>query len=345
MTALPRPGTTDGQYGEYEIVPDVSVDDSAREQAQKIDELLNQPPVEQAPQVIERETVVRERRPRKSYPKRIMTGVKLAGVALAVYGGYQVYQGITSNGGAHMEGEVTSEETRVTFYENSPIELAGIESDVSLELEAGYDRTVSVFGVEVDINPINNEYTFKQEDLTLDTTAKMVVESMRVEEAEDQFIVSFDGNMDIDDASVDWEEEEFAGADIKATSWSVGNEEKDKIDNDALEILQDSAGVTSACALRDERVGDLLASGVEKFLTIVNPDFADSGKELVLSIEDIDSKTAELYAKAVDALNATIEKIKQDYSDPNDIFDLDISSILDCALQDIRITDPKSKSE
>jgi hypothetical protein len=344
MTALPRPGTTDGQYGEYEIVPDALAEVLATEQAQQIDEPLNQPPVEQMSPVIERETVIRERRTRKSYPRRIMTGVKLAGVALAVYGGYQVYQAITSSGGAHMEGEVTSEETRVTFYENSPIELAGIESDVSLELEAGYDRTVSVFGVEVDINPINNEYTV-EEDLTLNTTAKMVIESMRVEEAEDQFIVSFDGSMDIDDASVDWEEEELAGADINWNSFSVGNEEKDNIDNDALEILQDSAGVTSACALRDENVGELLANGVEKFLTIVNPDFADSGKELVLRIEDIDSKTAELYAKAVDALNATIEKIRQDYSDPNDIFNLDISSILDCASQDIRITDAKSKSE
>lgn len=289
--------------------------------------------------IIERQNIGRQR----NYPRRIMNGVKLAGAALAIYGGVQVYQALTGNEGSHMTGEVTSEETRVTVYQNSPLELAGIQSDLSLELEAGYDRTVSVLGFEVDVVPINNEYTFNQENLTTDTTATFTPQTMIVEETADEFKVSFAGEMDLSKASIDWSEQEFAGADIKGTSFSVGNELKDEIDNDALEILQDSAEVTAACAVRDEEVQPLLTTGVSKFLTIVDPRFRDSQKKLVVSIDGMSDQTARLYAEAVDGLNATVDGIKADYDGPNDTFDVDITSITNCADQDIKIVPNQPK--
>lgn len=262
---------------------------------------------------------------------------KLAGAALAIYGGVQIYQALTGNEGAHMTGEVTSEETRVTVYENPPIELANIESDISLELDAGYDRTVSAFGIDIDINPINNEYYFSQKDLTANTKATLTPAVMRVEESEDHFEVTFEGQMELSQSAFDWTEEELAGADIKGTSFSFGNELKDEIDNDALEIMQESAGVTAACALRDEQIADALTGGIANFLRVVNPDFKDSNKPLKVSVSGLDEQSARLYAQAVDRLNQTVEAIKADYSGPHDQFELDISSILNCDAQDIRL--------
>ena len=200
-----------------------------------------------------------------------------------------------------------------------------------------------MLGFEVDVVPINNEYTFNQENLTTDTTATFTPQTMIVEETADEFKVSFDGEMDLSKASIDWSEQEFAGADIKGTSFSVGNELKDEIDNDALEILQDSAGVTAACAVRDEDVQPLITSGVSKFLTIVNPRFRDSDKKLTVVIDGMNDQTARLYAEAVDSLNETVDGIKADYDGPNDTFDVDTSSITNCDEQDIKIVPNQPK--
>lgn len=287
------------------------------------------------------EQVVRVRHEQRNRPGKIKTVLYAGGAALALFGAYQVYRGLTSGGGSHMQAEVTVDETRVMVYQNPPIQLAGIDSDLNLTLTAGYDRTGPIPGV--DINPINNMYEFDQKDLTTRTEATLTIQTMAVEEGADETVVTLGGEMDLSKSSIDWDKEEFAGADISGTSYSVGNDLKDRIDNDALEILQGSAGVTAACALLDDDIQPAITKGVETFLKIVNPELAESDTPIRVVIEDQESKAQGLYIDAKDELQATLRSIESDYDGKNDTFEADISQILDCQAQDIRLVQSSTR--
>lgn len=285
----------------------------------------------------------RPRRLREEKPKvSLLKKAKRIGAATLIAAGgagvYVLYNGIFSGGGHKMEAKAKVEETRVyPSYHNVPLQLARIESDIDLEMKAGYDRTVSIGPFEADLIPFNNEYTLKQNDLTTETTATLTVSEMVIKETPKEIIVTLKGGMDISKASIDWRTQEFAGADINSTDLSFGNDKKDQIDNDALEILQSSGEVAAACALRSEEVQPALTVGVKKFLEIVKPELVKKNKELVVYIENIDIEADRIYAEAVDTINAVVRDIGKDYSGKNDIFDVDISGIVDCDSQNIRI--------
>jgi hypothetical protein len=92
-----------------------------------------------APAVSRNVTRVRHERSRR--PGKVKAALYAGTTALVLVGAVSIYRGLTSGGGSHMSAEVTAEETRVTVYENPPLQLAGIDSDLSLEMIAGYDRT------------------------------------------------------------------------------------------------------------------------------------------------------------------------------------------------------------
>jgi hypothetical protein len=124
--------------------------------------------------------------------------------------------------------------------------------------------------------------------------------------------------MDLSNASIDWSQEEFAGADITGTSYSVGNDLKDKIDNDALEIMQGSAGVAAACGLMDESIKPVITGGVEKFLSIVNPNVLHKDKPVRVIIEDLDAQSQGLYIEMKNELEAVLRGIESDYDGKDD---------------------------
>jgi hypothetical protein len=281
------------------------------------------------------DNVIRVRHEHSRRPGKIKTALYAGGAALALYGAYNVYQGLTSGGGSHMQAEAQVEETRVTVYENTPLQLAGIDSDLNLQMTAGYDRTGPIPGL--DINPINNMYTFDQEDLTTHTEATVTVETMTVEESETEISVTLQGDIELSNASIDWSEEEFAGADISGTSVSIGNDLKDRIDNDALEIFQDSAGVAASCALLDEKIQPVITDGVSTFLKIVKPELNDSTKPLRVRVQNLRSRAQTLYIEAKDRLQDTLREIESSYSGKDDTFEADVSQILDCNAQNIRL--------
>lgn len=304
------------------------------------DDQLAQEYIASQPQVIQHENVVRVRHEQGHRIGKIKTAIYAGGAALALFGAYQLYRGLTSGGGSHMQAEVTVDETRVTVYENAPLQLAGIDSDLSLHITAGYDRTGPIPGI--DINPINNMYEFDQDGLTTHTEATLTVETMQVEENDNDVVVTLGGDMNLSRASIDWKEQEFAGADITGSSYSVGNNLKDQIDNDALEILQDSAGVTAACGLMDNDIQPALTKGVETLLKIVKPELIAGDKSMRVEIEDLHSQAQGLYVDAKDELQATLHGIESDYDGKNDTFEADISQILDCQAQDIRLVQPEA---
>ncbi|MCA9377276.1 hypothetical protein KC685_05160 [Candidatus Dojkabacteria bacterium] len=264
---------------------------------------------------------------------------RVGAAALVVAGGYGAYnfvQGLMSDEEAQFSAEVEVDETRVYVYENTPIQLAEIESDISLDIEAGYDRT-GPFGI--DINPINNMYKLDQDGLTTSTNAEILVEQMRVEETDDMVNVYLGGELGLSNASINWAEEDMEGADITWNSYSIGNDTKDKIDNDALEITQGSSGVAAACGLRDETVQESLTGGVANFLSIVNPNLVESGKPIKVFIDNLDEQADSIYAEEVDKLNEIVDGIRLRYDGENDVFVVDISQILDCSDQDIRLAE------
>ena len=253
-------------------------------------------------------------------------------------GAYVLVNGLFSGGGNKIEAKAEVEETRVYTYQNTPLQLAKIESDIDLDMTAGYDRT-GPFGV--DINPINNEYEFHQNNLTTNTSVTLTVAEMRVEDGSKEVLVTLGGGLDLSDASIDWRAEEFAGADIKGSSFSVGNDLKDKIDNDALEILQTSGEVAASCALRSDKVQPAITDGVTNFLKIVKPELVSNNKPLTVVIEDFDSEADRLYSESIDNINDVVDNIREDYSGKDDTFSVDVSGITDCDRQKIRIIKPK----
>ena len=297
-------------------------------------------------QIIENGKVVRpnhEKRNRYRGPSRTKLALYAGGIVLVASGAYAIYQGITSGGGNHMKGKAEVEETHVEVYPHPPIELAGIRSSISLELNASKDRVGVIPGV--DMIPFNQEFTLKQDDLETETTATLVPDSMRVEETPDKFIATFDGIMDLSRANIDWTTQEFSGVDM-ATWSSVSFDTKfmGSVENDALEILQGSGEVAAACAVRDDEVKDVITAGVENFLRIVNPRF-DGNKKLEVRIEGLDSKTEGLYVDAVEGLQSIVNGIEDDYEGRADTFEIDISQILDCSKQDIILDNPNIRED
>lgn len=306
------------------------------------DEQLAQEYRNETPATAPTSNVIRIRQERSRRPGKVKSAIYAGTAALALVGAVNIYRGLTSGGGSHMSAEATAEETRVTVYENPPLELAGIDSDLSLEMTAGYDRTGPIPGI--DINPINNMYTFSQKNLTTHTEATVTVGFMEVVEGVEETTITLGGEMDLSKASIDWNEEEFAGADITGTSYSVGNDLKDEIDNDALEILQGSAGVAAACGIMDEDIQPVIASGVEKFLSIVNPHVMQKDKPVRVIIDDLETQTQGLYIEKKDELEDVLRDIEADYDGKDDTFDADISQILDCHAQNIRLVQSSARS-
>jgi hypothetical protein len=320
---VPEQGTIDGQMGHYRIDPMASMDEQPAGQGSMGNMNLD----------------IQIKDKRSNGLRKIAAGLVVGG--LAIYGGYNAIKGMFEDGGNSMQAEVTVEETRVTVYENPALLLAGIESDLDLEMTAGYDRT-GPFGI--DINPINNEYSFSQENLTTQTHAFLTVEQMTVEEDDNNVQVTLDGEMKLSQTSIDWLQQDFAGADIKGTSLSFGNELKDKIDNDALEILQASGSVTAACAMRDANVQDLITGGVVNFLKVVNPNIFESEKEILVNINEIEDQSNKMYTDSIDQLHDVVSGIRQSYSGKNDTFSVDVSNIENCNEQNIRIVNDQSSN-
>lgn len=289
------------------------------------------------------------RRNHKPSPRTIKNVAKLALVAMAVYGGYSVVNGLFSVEGNSFEGSEKVENTRVYEYSNVPLELAGIESDISLRFTAGEDRTnigpIKIPGV--DLSPVNNMYDFNQKGLTTETQATLIVEDMKVQESSDSVIVTLDGKFNLGATAIDWDEQDFAGSDIQGASLSFGNELKDKLDNAALEIMQDGGRVAAACAVNGKDVQPVLTTGVKEFLKIVNSKLFRADKPLKVQINDLDVKAKVVYGDEVSRFSKAVGSIKQKFSGKNDKFSLDISGITDCEKQDIRIikADPKENKK
>lgn len=270
--------------------------------------------------------------------KRIGAGLF---VVASAYGAYNFVQGLTSDEASQFDANVAVDETRVFIYKNTPISLATIESDISLEIDAGYDRT-GPFGI--DINPINNMYKVN-EHLTTSTDATITVEEMEVKDTEHAVEVYLGGLIGLTKANIDWQEEDLAGADITGSSVSIGNKTKDEIDNDALEILQTSGGVAASCALRDDDIEQSLTQGVVEFLAIVSPDLLKSGKPIKVFVKDLRQQSDKIYAEKVDDLNRVIDDIRVHYDEKNDVFKVDITKITDCEEQKIKIITDKEQEQ
>lgn len=306
---VPEAGTVDGQMGYYRI-------ESA------VDPIANQ---NQTPNDVNVDIHVKHNRASRGV-RKFVAGTVLAGLAL--YGGYNVVKGMFDDGGSKLEAEVALDQTRVTVYENPQLLIAGIQSDLDLTLSAGYDRTGPIPGI--DINPINNEYTLDQQNLTTDTSTLLSVESLEVTETNDAIVAELSGDMNLSQTSIDWLQEDFAGADIKRSSLSFGNELKDKIDNQALEILQASGSVTASCALRESAIQEKITVGVVNFLKVVNPELSSEVKPLTVKIADLENQADSIYAESIDQLYDVVDDIQKSYKGKNDYFRVDTTNIENC---------------
>lgn len=267
--------------------------------------------------------------------------IGVAGIALfAGVGAHSIYERLF--GSEPNQGyEATVEVIEKRVFENVELELLGVDSDIHIEQTTRLDRENDFGLFTVDLNPFSYDTHL---DTEVTTSSEVGINISRLEAEVDAegatMDVVVDGEITLDQPSIDWDEDSVDIELRDGNQLGVGTGEMNKARSAAMRLIQRAGEISNSCALKMNDIKELFIRGIVTHLKTMSFSDGIAPEDITVSMPNLDLSVDAIHGRSLEELDRTINDIREEsYPDSNNKFEVDTSQLTDCESHNIVIED------